>query len=71
MHIKYLIVAVAIISLNLQTQLTSDLSKRVFEVLNSTADEAKKWDDKATAARTKPRLPICSGIQTPRTQSLT
>src|SRR6185369_4791657 len=56
MHIKYLIVAVAIISLNLQTQLTSDLSKRVFEVLNSTADEAKKWDDKATAARTQAQI---------------
>lgn len=50
MLLKSFVVAVVIVSLNLQTP---DLSKRVFEVLNSTADEARKWDDKATAARTQ------------------
>jgi hypothetical protein len=32
------------------------LSRRIIEVLNSTADEAKKWDDKAVAARTQVRI---------------
>jgi hypothetical protein len=32
------------------------LVKRIFDVLNSTALEAKKWDDKAIAARTQARI---------------
>ena len=56
MLFKPLVVALAIVSLNLQAQLSPDLSKRVFEVLNATADEARKWDDKATAARTQAQI---------------
>jgi hypothetical protein len=56
MFLKCFVVAVAIVSLNLQAQPAPDLSKRVFEVLNSTADEARKWDDKATAARTQAQI---------------
>ena len=54
--LKCFVVAVAMLSISFQTQLTTDLSKRVFEVLNSTADEARKWDDKATAARTQAQI---------------
>jgi hypothetical protein len=32
------------------------LKKRIIEVLNSTAIEAKKWDDKAIAARTQAQI---------------
>ena len=30
--------------------------RRIIDVLNSTADEAKKWDDKAIAARTQAQI---------------
>jgi hypothetical protein len=33
-----------------------ELSKRVIEVLNSTAEEAKKWDDQGIAARTQAQI---------------
>ncbi|HEX5885468.1 MAG TPA: hypothetical protein VFY67_13085, partial [Pyrinomonadaceae bacterium] len=33
-----------------------ELLKRIFDVLNSTADEAKKWDDKGVAARTQAQI---------------
>ena len=56
MLFKSVVIAVAIVSLNFQAQPAPDLSKRVFEVLNSTADEARKWDDKATAARTQAQI---------------
>lgn len=32
------------------------LLRRIIDVLNSTADEAKKWDDKVAAARTQARI---------------
>ena len=54
--LKCFVVTVAMLSIGFQTQLTPDLSKRVFEVLNSTADEARKWDDKATAAGTQAQI---------------
>ncbi len=56
MLFKCLVAAVAIVSVSFQAQPTPDLSKRVFEVLNSTADEARKWDDKAAAARTQAQI---------------
>ncbi len=33
-----------------------ELTKRIIDVLNSTADEAKKWDDKGVAARTQAQI---------------
>ena len=33
-----------------------ELLKRIIDVLNSTADEAKKWDDKGVAARTQAQI---------------
>jgi hypothetical protein len=56
MLLKCLAVAIAIFFINPQQQPSPDLSKRVIEVLNSTADEAKKWDDKAIAARTQAQI---------------
>ncbi len=34
----------------------SQLLKTIFDLLNSTADEARKWDDKAVAARTQAQI---------------
>ncbi|HEX6045508.1 MAG TPA: hypothetical protein VFZ22_13540 [Pyrinomonadaceae bacterium] len=56
MLLKCLALAVAVFSLQAQQPASPDPSKRVYEVLNSTADEAKKWDDKAIAARTQAQI---------------
>ena len=56
MLLKCLALAIAVFSLQAQQQAGPDPSKRVYEVLNSTADEAKKWDDKAIAARTQAQI---------------
>src|SRR5215203_908767 len=56
MVLKWLVMAVAVASLNVQGLSTPDTSKRVFELLNSTAEEARKWDDKAIAARTQAQI---------------
>src|SRR5690242_8246750 len=61
---KYFVIVVALACFNLsasfsahaQIQTQDTLLKRVFETLESTADEAKKWDDKAVAARTQARI---------------
>src|SRR5215213_1427063 len=34
----------------------AELLKRIIDVLNSTADEAKKWDDKGVAAQTQAQI---------------
>ena len=56
MLLKCLALAVTVFSLQAQQPAGPDPSKRVYEVLNSTADEAKKWDDKAIAARTQAQI---------------
>lgn len=47
---------VAFVSVMTQAQPAPDLTKRVLEVLSSTAEESRKWDDKAIAARTQARI---------------
>lgn len=56
MLLKCLAVTIAIFFINPQQQPSPDLSTRVIEVLSSTADEAKKWDDKVIAARTQAQI---------------
>ena len=57
--LKSLVIVLGFVCLQQQNTPRSqedELLRRIVDVLNSTADEAKKWDDKAVAARTQAQI---------------